>query len=320
VSVATAVPEETSLLLRFGELTLKSDPVRRRFTSLLKSNIEGAFARAGLDCLIRDDWGHLYVDTSDREKAAELLSRTFGLTSVSPVVALRTSKLDEIAAACAQYSLAQLPEGAKSFAVRPRRTGSHAYTSKDIGRECGSAIFQAARAKGHPLEVDLDTPDFEVEVEVREAMTYLYARRVACVGGLPLGTAGKVACVIRAGQPESLLDARAAWMIMKRGVMPVFAAAGDRDSKTPHPGAAPALAAALAWAPTAKVEYAPDPTDPAFLAALVRRRNCHAVNIGVIARGGQLSGPAELIEGYPTFHPLLAMTDEEIARIPVAAE
>ena len=155
----SAAPEESTLLLRFGELTLKSEAVRRRFTQILRRNIEESFSRAGLDCLIRDDWGHLYVDTSDLNAGLAALSRTFGLTSVSPVAVLRTAALLEVAAYAADYAMRYLPAGAKTFAVRPRRTGSHPYSSTDVGRVCGAAIFQAAAAAGRPLAVDLDTPD-----------------------------------------------------------------------------------------------------------------------------------------------------------------
>jgi thiamine biosynthesis protein ThiI len=314
-----AAPEESTLLLRFGELTLKSEAVRRRFTQILRRNIEESFSRAGLDCLIRDDWGHLYVDTSDLNAGLAALSRTFGLTSVSPVAVLRTAALPDVAAHAADYALRYLPESARTFAVRPRRTGSHPYSSTDVGRVCGSAIQQAAAAAGRPLSVNLDTPDFEVEVEVRENTAYLYVRRFPCVGGMPLGSAGKVICVVREGDPESDWDARAAWMIMKRGCLPIYAAQGDEATRTPSPRAAHALERLRPWAPNAKHWVAADPTKPDLLAAMARRFEAHAVVVGARASSGEVQGPVELLEGYPTFHPLLALSEEELAKIPLDA-
>jgi thiamine biosynthesis protein ThiI len=235
------------------------------------------------------------------------------------VAVLRTAALSEVAACAADYALRYLPPGARTFAVRPRRTGSHPYSSTDVGRVCGAAIFQAAAAAGRPLSVDLDHPDFEVEVEVRENTSYLYARRFPCVGGMPLGTAGKVICVIREGEAESDLDARAAWMLMKRGCMPVFAVQGDEGSRTPAPRAARALERLRPWAPNAKHWVAADPTDPALLATMARRFEAHAVVVGARASQGEVRGPVELLEGFPTFHPLLALSDEELAKIPLDA-
>ncbi|HEX9709349.1 MAG TPA: THUMP domain-containing protein [Candidatus Thermoplasmatota archaeon] len=312
-------PAETTLLLRFGELTLKSTAVRKRFVTLLKRNIEAAFARAKLDCLIRDDWGHLYIDTTDLEAASRICARTFGLVSVSPVAVVPSGDLEVVARAAAAYALRHLPPPARTFAVRPRRTGTHSYTSTELGRVCGASISEAAAAAGHPLGVRLDGPDYEVEVEVRQSLTYLYARRVACAGGMPLGSAGKVVCVIREGEGVSDRDARAAWMLMKRGARPIFAVAGDPAAGAPSPHAGAALDKALSWAPGSPCAVAADPAEPSFLRALADRHQAAAFTIGTLARAGVLDGPDELADGYPTFHPLLTMTDVEVARVPLDA-
>ena len=41
------------ILARYGEIGLKSPPVRRRFEQILQSNIEQAFEQEGLDCIVR---------------------------------------------------------------------------------------------------------------------------------------------------------------------------------------------------------------------------------------------------------------------------
>ena len=310
-------PLETTLLLRFGELTLKSHAVRRRFTQVLRSNIEAAFVREGLDCLIRDDFGHLYVDTSDMERAVPPLTRTFGLTSLSPVALLRSSDLGEVAPFLAAFALANVPPSAATFAVRARRTGSHPYSSMDLGRVCGSAIFEAAAVRGRPLGVNLSKPDFEVEVEVRENRTYAYARRVPCAGGLPVGTAGKILFILRDLKREADLDARAAWMLMKRGAQPVFLAQGDESTRTPGPHAAAAIARLSAWTPSYKVLVVSDPLNSEAVARLASTFKAHAVALGTRAQGGTIDGPVSLAAPLPTFHPLLALTDAEIAQIPL---
>ncbi len=310
-------PQATTLLLRFGELTLKSHAVRRRFTQLLRANIEAAFVREGLDCLIRDDYGHLYVDTADMGRAVPLLKRTFGLTSISPVAVLRSSDLGEVAPFLAAFAVANLPPGAATFAVRARRTGSHAYTSMELARACGSAVFGAAAAAGRPLAVNLSKPDFEVEVEVRENRTYAYARRFPCEGGLPVGSAGKILFVLRDSAREADLDARAAWMLMKRGAQPVIMAQGDEGTHTPGAHAGAALRRLAAWTPSYKLFVVADPLDGQTVARLAHTFKAHAVAIGTRAQGGTLDGPVSLAGPLPTFHPLLALTDEEIAKIPL---
>ena len=313
-----AAPEESTLLLRFGELTLKSEGVRKRFTRILRGNIENAFQRGGLDCLIRDDFGHLYVDTNDMERAMGVLARIFGLTSVSPAALLPSKGLDELAEAAARYALSTLPPGTMTFAVRARRTGSHAYSSQDVARACGGAIQKLAASRGTPLKVNLDAPDFEVEVEVRENRAYLYARRVPCAGGLPVGSAGKIVFVLRAPPALADLDARAAWMLMKRGAFPLYLVAGDEASRTPAAGPAGALERLSAWGPTHKVFVVADPLDKAAIEGFAARNNASAVAFGARASGGELDAAPTLAEGLPTFHPLLALSEEELANIPLA--
>jgi tRNA uracil 4-sulfurtransferase len=312
-----AAPQESTLLLRFGELTLKSEGVRKRFTRILRGNIENAFQREGLDCLIRDDFGHLYVDTNDMERAMGVLSRIFGLTSVSPAALLPSKSLEELAEAAARYALATVPTGTKTFAVRARRTGSHAYSSQDVARACGGAIQRLAAARGAPLGVDLDAPDFEVEVEVRENRAYLYARRVPCEGGLPVGSAGKIVFVLRAEPALADLDARAAWMLMKRGAFPLYLIAGDEETRAPAPGPAEALKRLSRWGPTHKLWVAADPLNKAAIEGFAARNNASAVAFGARASGGTLDAAVTLAEGLPTFHPLLALTQEEVAKIPL---
>ncbi len=310
-------PPESTLLLRFGELTLKSDAVRRRFTSVLRQNIETAFQREGLDCLIRDDFGHLYVDTNDNERALKILARTFGLTSISPSAVLRTSALAEVADLAGRYALAHRPAGAASFAVRARRTGSHPYSSIDLARACGSAIQKLAESTGAPLKVNLNAPDFEVEVEVRENRSYVYASRVQAEGGLPVGTGGKIVFVVRASPTDADRDARAAWMLIKRGAFPLFLVEGDEASRTPAPAAAEALVKLSRWAPVHKMWVAAEPMKAATIAPFAHRHNAHAVAYGARATLGELDAPATLLDGFPTFHPLLALSDDEVASIPL---
>ncbi len=312
-----AAPQESTLLLRFGELTLKSEGVRKRFTRILRGNIENAFQAEGLDCLIRDDFGHLYVDTNDRERAMEILSRIFGLTSVSPAALLPSGRLEELAEAAARYALATLPQGTKTFAVRARRTGSHPYSSQDVARACGAAIQRLAASRGAPLAVNLDDPDFEVEVEVRENRAYLYARRIPCAGGLPVGTAGKIVFVLRAAPALADLDGRAAWMLMKRGAFPLYLVAGDEASRTPAEGPANALERLARWGPTHKRWVAANPLDKAAIEAFAARNNASAVAFGARASGGELDAAATLAEGLATFHPLLALSEDELAKIPL---
>jgi hypothetical protein len=107
-------------------------------------------------------------------------------------------------------------------------------------------------------------------------------------------------------------------MLMKRGAFPLYLVAGDEGSRTPAPGPAAALARLARWGPTHKTWVAADPLARPTVEAFAARNGAHAVAYGARAVGGALDAPAALAEGLPTFHPLLALTDEEVARIPLA--
>ena len=197
-----------SILVRYAEMGLKSRSVRKRFESILVDNLMGALARAGVEGLVTTEYGRIFVEVDEPIKAGRALSRVFGVSSVSPV-ARCSSEMEEMKARIAEFSNPLL-KGGQRFAVRARRTGHHAFTSMDLGRELGSAVYLANEQKG--IKVDLTDPDVEIFVEVREKKAYLFSAYIPGPGGLPLGSQGKVVVNL-----EKERDALAAWLIMKRG-------------------------------------------------------------------------------------------------------
>src|SRR2546422_11719484 len=75
-------PRTMVLLVRFGELALKSRFVRRQLRDRLVANIQDLFAAEGVECLTRPDHGRIYVDVDDVPAAAAALKRGFGRRSL----------------------------------------------------------------------------------------------------------------------------------------------------------------------------------------------------------------------------------------------
>ncbi|MEM0448892.1 MAG: THUMP domain-containing protein [Methanomassiliicoccales archaeon] len=194
--------------MRYAEIGLKSQSVRRRFESLLVDNILNALAAAGLEGLVLREHGRIFVETADLERAAKALSRVFGIASIS-LAERCSSDMEEMKSVIASFSQPFLHQG-QSFAVRARRTGDHPFTSMDMARELGSAIYLANQWK--EVGVNLDSPDVEFFVEARDNKAYIFTSYIPGPGGLPLGSQGKVLAVI-AGERDAL----AAWLLMKRG-------------------------------------------------------------------------------------------------------
>jgi tRNA uracil 4-sulfurtransferase len=196
------------LLVRYGELTLKSPPVRREFERALRHNILEQFAASSLSCRLRNDQGHMYVEVDDAVAAQRVLGRVFGITSMSEVVE-STSDRGEITATALRLVDPLLGPGA-TFAVRGRRTGQHNFTSQQLAADLGGDILERFGDRG--IHVDLEHPNVELAVEVRDRKAYLSTGRSPGPGGLPLGVAGRVAAIVdgpRAGV--------GAYLMMKRG-------------------------------------------------------------------------------------------------------
>ena len=195
-------------LVRYSEIFLKSDPVRRQWEKTLIANIREMMP--GIQ--VRDERGRIWLNGDVRP---DLLKKIFGIVSFSEVEHIR---LDEIASFLPGYCRRHGIDKAKSFAIRIKRVGRHAFTSKDKAIEYGTLL----RAEFPHLKVNLANPDKEIHVEIRANEAYLYDTVERGVGGLPLGVEGTLVALVSGGIDSPV----AAWMMMKRGcrILPVFAA------------------------------------------------------------------------------------------------
>lgn len=196
------------LLVRYCEIGLKSTPVRRRFEGILKENMLTMLAADGVEAIITYADARYFIETDDIDRCVDSVKKVFGIASLS-IAEECSSDLDDICRTAADYSVGRISKG-QSFAVKARREGTHPYTSMDLGREAGSAIF--IRNEDLGVRVDLTTPEKVFYIEVRNNKAYIFDSYVACPGGLPLGSQGRVFAEI--GDRRGMVSA---WMMMKRG-------------------------------------------------------------------------------------------------------
>ena len=195
-------------LVRYSEIFLKSDPVRREWEKALTGNIREVLP----GCRVRTERGRIWVEGPvDREK----LRRVFGIVSFSPVKRCDLGDLHEnLLDLCRRNGVNHL----RTFGIRMRRVGTHPFTSQEKAVELGNLV----RGEFPHLEVDLKHPDLELHVEIREGDCYLFTEVIQGAGGLPLGVEGSLVALVSGGIDSPV----AAWMMMKRGcrILPIFVA------------------------------------------------------------------------------------------------
>ena len=196
------------LLIRYAEIGLKTSHVRARFENRMKDNLIQMLAADGVEALVEKGEARFYVTTADIDAAIASVRKVFGVASIS-VAETCEPDMESICACAAEYSKSRMVKG-KSFAVKARRAGNQKFTSMDVGRSVGDAIWNANLDKDP--RVDLTNPDIVFYVEVRPRQAYIFQNYIECHAGLPLGTQGHVLAYV--DDDRGILSA---WLMMKRG-------------------------------------------------------------------------------------------------------
>jgi len=182
--------------VRYGEIGLKSDRVRRRMERQLMKNIEAqtggkAFKRAARIVVVGGNW--------------EELSRVFGVVSWSPAVEVR-ARMEDIV----EKAVEMLSSHRGSFKVEAQRvTKDFPLTSPEINKAVGAAVVERLG-----LPVDVKNPDVVLGVEIVNKKAYLFLERRRGPGGLPVGVEGTTVLLFSGGIDSPV----AGWMVGKRGV------------------------------------------------------------------------------------------------------
>lgn len=198
--------EYNLVILRYGEIGLKSTKVRSRFEKKLIKNIKDS-----IDCEVDRNQGRIYLFPKNFDKCLSKLNKIFGIVSYSPAISTY-STFEDIESTLANYTDKLIEEGIINsetrFAISCRRVGSHDFSSQEMAAFCGSVVV---RKLGCP--VDLTNPQLTIYVEIRDDDAFIYHEKIQGPGGLPLGTQGKVVSLLSSGIDSPV----ATYLMMKRG-------------------------------------------------------------------------------------------------------
>lgn len=199
---------ERLCLVHYHEIGLKGKN-RSTFENQLVSNLHRALRPFDVAQIGRIS-GHIAVEAADRratEEMAAAIRRVPGVARVSLAYRCGLDETEYIAAAI--QALGEAGEFG-SFKVHARRSSTtYERHTLEMNQLVGSALCAAFPDK----KVDVHTPDVTVVVHVVQGSTYVYAASAPGVGGLPVGTAGKVVTLLSSGFDSPV----ATWMVGRRG-------------------------------------------------------------------------------------------------------
>jgi len=188
------------IIVRYGEIAIKRGK-RREFERKLAENIEKILKRKGITGKVKVIRGRILVDAPD--KAAWIIAKVPGVVSVSPA---RVMSYDE-APGYLREALKKF--NPRSFRVETQRLDkTFLKTSVEVNREVGAFI-----AKEFGWKVDLENPELTVGIEIINGKAYVFFEKIEGVGGLPVGTQGKVVALLSGGIDSPV----AAFLMLKRG-------------------------------------------------------------------------------------------------------
>ena len=203
---------ERICLVHYHEVGLKGRN-RASFEHRLLSNMEAALVAFDTKEICRIS-GHLLVvleDASELEAAANVLLQIPGVARVSR--GWRCARDPEEYNLCAELAMMDCGEF-ETFKVVARRSNTdYPIDSMQLNQLVGAHLCSFAPDK----KVKMKDPDVKVHVEIIQGSAYVFSRSDRGIGGLPVGTAGKVVSLMSGGIDSPV----ATWKLMKRGAVVV---------------------------------------------------------------------------------------------------
>ncbi|NVK18314.1 MAG: tRNA 4-thiouridine(8) synthase ThiI [Methylocystaceae bacterium] len=210
MEVSTRYPHV--IIIRLApEILLKAPSTRRKFQQHLRQNLEKGLRSKDVTFEIINHEGRMQIHTDDQDTALEVISRTFGISSYSPIDQIVDGGLEAHKDAAVELYKDLVAD--KTYAVRIKRLGKKKkHNSVEMERQIGGVLNKYAK------KVDLSNPEVLIKADVAGDLAYFYTKKIRGAGGFPIGIQGKALTLISGGFDSVV----AAWYLMKRGALNDF--------------------------------------------------------------------------------------------------
>lgn len=193
----------------FGELFLKGAN-RKQFYNNALSHIFKNIKSIGYDKYYTES-AKLYIEADEEnfEVIIEQLQKVFGIAYID--IVYRTEKNEEdIFEAIKKSIIDAYGDKELTFKVQTKRVDkSFKYQSPEFNMLMGDKILD----EFPNLKVDIHNPDFKVFIDIKNN-AYIYSKRYAGLGGLPIGSSGNGLLMLSGGIDSPV----AGYLMAKRGM------------------------------------------------------------------------------------------------------
>ncbi len=241
------------IIIRYGEIGTKSKTTRKRFEQILKKNIKMTLKKHNIESEVEILHTRLLltVDKGSIDKTLELLRKIPGIASFSPclecdlsIESIEDCSInifeDELKDRIVNYININTHNNTHNntnnaddtktitFAVKTQRIKKNInMNSMELSKYIGAIIlneFDKIKNKSKneknlnlDLKVNLKNPDISVGIEIIDK-AYIFTKRIEGVGGIPVGTQGRVLILLSDGIDSPV----ASYLMIKRGCNAIF--------------------------------------------------------------------------------------------------
>ncbi len=202
-----------AFLIKYAEIGVKGAN-RFVFENALMHRIEDALSFCEGTFFVRKESGRIFVEVTsdfyDYDETVSALQKVFGISEFCPMVQFEDEGFEQLAKDVVDYIGEAHEDKHFTFKVHARRARkNYPMESMEINAAIGEALLNA-----YPeMKVDVHTPQYLVNVEIREHI-YVYTYSIQGPCGMPIGTAGRAMLLLSGGIDSPV----AGYMIAKRGV------------------------------------------------------------------------------------------------------
>jgi len=125
------------ILIRIGEMSLKSEQVNRKWSKILMDNIK--YGLKGFDYKIEKRKNRYFIYTNNIDKVSKILQRIFGITSISLCYVCK-SNINNIKKKALEVAKNKIKKS-QAFAISVKRIDFQDLSSQEIAIKVGDIIY-----------------------------------------------------------------------------------------------------------------------------------------------------------------------------------